>query len=247
MPERCPNPEWRMGRKDKSDKASDVRQGLAARLVAAELLGRIVDDHAIADVLTNERNGAAGWLALPVRDRALARAITMTALRHRGQIEAALGRLVDRPPPKRARHLLNCLHVAAAQILFMEVPDSAAVNLGVAAVGEDGRTARFAGFANAVLRRMGREKEALLVAPRGARTVFPEWLGRRLIRDHGRQKADAIAAIVTLEPYVDLTPHPRLSRQERIDLAAETDAVAIDDGFAAHPRPATGRRTARLW
>lgn len=213
--------------------------GLAAREAAAALLAAVVDRRDSLDRLLDEMNGLDRWRRLAPRDRALARAIATTALRQRGRIAAAFARLTDRPPPARARHLGHVLHVAAAQILFLDVPASAAVNLAVAALAGEPRSSRFSGFANAVLRRMCREREALLALPADAATVFPGWLARRLVADHGRRRADAIAAMVLCRPVLDLTAHPRLGRAERAALGEALGATVLPTGSLrlADPRP----------
>ena len=53
-------------------------------------------------------------------------------------------------------------HVAnlvVAQMLFLDIPDSAAVDLAVEHARSDPRTARFSALVNAVLREIGRRKE----------------------------------------------------------------------------------------
>jgi len=126
------------------------------------LLTRVMDDGRNLDALCDRLHGLGQFLKLEQRDQALARAIAVTAVRKHNQIEAVLKRVMDRPPPKKARFLIHSLHVAATQILFLDAPDSAAVDLGVTAIGDDERTSRFRGMANAVLRRMVREKQVLL-------------------------------------------------------------------------------------
>ena len=116
--------------------------------------------------------------------------------------------LMDRKPPKNARHLLHTLHVAAAQILFLDIPDSAAVNLAVTSLKNDQRSTRFASLGNAVLRRMTREKNTLLAKDsidERARLNMPQWLFRDLRKGYGREKAQAIAGMHMHEPVIDLT------------------------------------------
>ncbi len=205
------------------------RVGLAARKSAALLIGAVIDDQRSLDKLTADETGLAALRLLPAHDRALARAIATTALRRRGEIGQALDAMLDRKPPQKARHLLHTLHAAAAQILFMHVPDSAAVDLAVTAISEDGRTQRFAAMTNAVLRRLAREKEALSL-DRGAKGVFPKWLADALRTDHGKENADAIAAAILDEPSIDLTLSPALPQSGRIALVEELGATVLPTG-----------------
>ncbi len=182
--------------------------GLPARQFAATILARIIDDGRGLDGLLETRHGPSGLGDLSSADHGLVRAIATTALRHRGEIAHALRTVSDRPPPKRARHLEHTLHVAAAQILFMEVPDSAAVDLAVTALKRDERSQRFSGFANAILRRVAREKDALfdgLDDDARALLNMPSWLAKRTRKAFGRERLTTIARAHMQEPVLDLT------------------------------------------
>ena len=134
--------------------ASPGKRGLASRLVATTLLTRVIDDQRNLDALCDLKHGVREFLSLDERDRSLARAIAVSALRHRTTIEFVLKKVLDRPPPKRARFLIHSLHVAVAQILFLDVPSNAAVDLAVTAIGGNQTSARFRNLSNAVLRRV---------------------------------------------------------------------------------------------
>jgi len=209
--------------------AGRERVGLAARTVAAALISKVVDGGHSLDQLCDEKAGLASLRALIAKDRALARAIALTALRRRRQIERAISSLVRSEPPKAARHLLHTLHVAAAQVLFMQVPPSAAVNLAVTALAEDRRSSRFTGFANALLRRLAENAAAWRDAPVDAASQFPAWLATAIAADHGSAAADAIAAMVAREPMLDLTLAPDMDEAERAALATATGGRLLSD------------------
>ena len=86
------------------------KPGLASRLTAATLLTRVVDDGRNLDALCDLEHGLDAYLKLSANDRSLARAIAVTALRHRNSIDAAIRSVVDRPLPRNARFLLHMLH-----------------------------------------------------------------------------------------------------------------------------------------
>lgn len=180
------------------------KPGLETRLVATLLLTRVMDDGRNLDALCDHQHGLRQFLKLEPRDQSLARAIAITAVRKHNQIEAVLKRVMQRPPPKRARFLIHSLHVAATQILFLDAPDSAAVDLGVTAIGNDERTSRFRGMSNAVLRRIVREKDELLLKTEQV-SLLPNWMGKALRKDYGKEKANRISSMIALEPMVDLT------------------------------------------
>lgn len=200
-------------RRERNDKAGDgpkgsggaaSKPGLQTRQAAARLLAAVVDRRTSLDGMLDPQGGNPAFLALGEADRALARAIVMTALRHRRTIDEMIGKLLDRPLPDGARSLHFSLAVAAAQILYLDVPDRAAVDLAVEQAHADPRNRRFASLANAVLRRLAREKDALLAATSGM-SRMPEWFDRRLAATFGAKRADAITAMLAEPPSIDLT------------------------------------------
>nr|WP_082143576.1 16S rRNA (cytosine(967)-C(5))-methyltransferase RsmB [Nitratireductor soli] len=185
--------------------AEPDKPGLETRRVAAKLLAAVVDAHASLDGLTDPAHGQPNFRALDPRDRSLVRAILMSALRHRATVEALLAKRLDRPLPANARALSHTLHVAAAQILFLDVPDSAAVDLAVAQAKADPRLARFSGLVNAVLRNLIRVKARALPAALAQTREAPDWFAERLEAAYGAEKSAAILAMHRIEPPVDFS------------------------------------------
>lgn len=150
---------------------------------------------------------AGGGKTLSPRDAALARAIVRTAIRRRGDIDHILAALMTKNLPRRATSVRAVLRTAAAQLLFMRQADHAAVNVAVDLLKSDGATGGYAGLANAVLRRLIRERDALVAAlPVDANT--PPWLFARWVATYGRADAAAMAAAHREEPPLDLALAP---------------------------------------
>ena len=179
--------------------------GLGARRAAARLLGAVIDAKTSLDGLTDHDHGHPQFLALDLRDRALVRAILTTALRFRGTIEALIAARLERPLPANAHALSHILHVAAAQVLFLDVPDSAAVDLAVTQAKDDPRTARFAALVNGVLREIARRKDRALPAALEKSVDAPEWFVARLEAAYGEARAKEILGAHRLEAPLDLT------------------------------------------
>lgn len=182
-----------------------VTPGLAARKTAAKLLAAIVDARTPLDGLTDHDHGHPQFRALEPRDRALVRAILTTALRFRGTVQALIGARLERPLPANAHALSHILHVAAAQILFLDVPDSAAVDLAVTQAKEDTRTQRFSALVNGVLREIARRKDRALPAALARTVDAPDWFARSLHAAYGEAQAAAILAAHRLESPTDFT------------------------------------------
>src|SRR6516225_7590907 len=135
--------------------------GLPARRIAAEILDGVLRRRRALDELLDGRQAPVGLGALSDRDRALVRHIVATALRRLGSLRQVLDQCLDRGLPAEAPRVEAALLVGAAQILFLDVPDHAAVDLSVRLVQADRHAARYAGLVNAVLRRLTRERYAL--------------------------------------------------------------------------------------
>ena len=177
--------------------------GLAARLAATAALA----DIATGRQTLEERFGEGPARAindLEPRDRALARSIVVVSLRRLGTLRGMIARFLDKGLPRKAAGLDWILVVGAAQTLFMEVPDHAAVDLAVRSARRDNRTAPFAGLVNAVLRNIGRERETLLAELDDFADV-PVWLAMRWRAAYGEETARAIALMHRQEPTLDLT------------------------------------------
>jgi 16S rRNA (cytosine967-C5)-methyltransferase len=177
--------------------------GVAARMAATSALLAVMAEHRPLDVAIDATDGS--FEALDPRERGLARAILGIALRRRGQIEDALGRFLDKALPRKSGPLPAILHVAAAQILFMDVPDHAAVSIAVESAEADRDARHFKGLVNAVLRRLTEQRDAILASQDAARLNVPDWLYERWLADYGAATTEAIASAHLLEPSLDLS------------------------------------------
>lgn len=187
------------------DEKTPAVAGLPARRAAARLLAAVIDRSTPLDGLTDNEHGHPDYLALDQRDRALVRAILNAGLRFKGTLEAAIASKLDRPLPANAATLAHILHVGATQILLLDIPDSAAVDLAVSHAKADPRTRRFSGLVNAVLRALARDKDNLLPAMQAKATDATQWLMERLDSAYGKERRSAILASHRLEPCIDFT------------------------------------------
>lgn len=204
--------------------------GLAARQAAARLLAAVIDAHTPLDGLTDNEHGHPQYRGLDGRDRALVRAILVTALRYRMTIAGLLSRRLEKPLPANATTLSHILHVAAAQILFLDVPDSAAVDLAVTHAKADPRTARFSGLVNGVLRTLVRAKDVELPQALAAINDAPAWFDERLRSAYGQETANAILTAHRLEAPVDFTvkADPALWAQRFGGIVLSTGTVRVE-------------------
>src|ERR1700738_5118199 len=109
---------------------SDV-PGLAARRIAADILDGVLHKHRTLDEQLDGAAAHPGLKTVPDRGRALQRRLVATILRRLGTLGHVLSRLLDRGIPTDAPRAQSALLIGAAQILWMDVPDHAAVDLSV--------------------------------------------------------------------------------------------------------------------
>jgi 16S rRNA (cytosine967-C5)-methyltransferase len=179
--------------------------GLAARRIAAEIVDGVLRHQRPLDELLDSGDENAALAALPERDRALTRALVATVLRRLGTLRHLLGLMLDRGPPPQAPRVETALLLGAAQILFLDVPDHAAVDLAVRLAQADREASHYAGLVNAVLRRVTREGAERIAALDAPVLDTPPWLMARWIKTYGEATAHDIAAANGREPALDLT------------------------------------------
>jgi 16S rRNA (cytosine967-C5)-methyltransferase len=179
--------------------------GLAARRIAADILDGVLHKHRTLDDQLDGAGAHPGLKTLSDRDRALMRRLVATILRRLGTLGHVLSRLLDRGIPTDAPRAQSALLIGAAQILWMDVPDHAAVDLSVRLVQSDRRAAKYAGLVNAVLRRCAREGAPLIEEVRAQTLDVAPWLLARWIAHYGETTAREIATAIGHEPSLDIT------------------------------------------
>lgn len=179
-----------------------------ARRIAFDVVRATFEDDAHTERAFREAVDGAG---LAARERAQAQRLAYGTVQRRGTLDAALERLVDRPLRRLDPPVLAGLRLGVYELLFADAtPDHAAVDQAVELVKRSG-AAHAAGFANAVLRRAGREREALLTAllgddstPEAAAVAHsaPLWLAQMWWRELGPDEARALLAACNEPPEV---------------------------------------------
>lgn len=116
------------------------------------------------------------------------------SLRHYYTLEKAVAACLDRPLRKKDQDIMSLLVVGAYQLLFMRIPDHAAINETVDAARQLKKPwAR--GLANAVLRTIADRKDSI------ERSVeFPDWLQDRLREAYPEAFEDLARAVIERAP-----------------------------------------------
>ncbi len=180
---------------------------LTARRVALQVLQDIFIKHQNLDSALDDKSA---FQTLNQRDRAFVRMLVSTTLRRLGQIDDVIRKSLSRPDQPLSPPILHqVLRLGVAQLLFMHVPDHAAVNTSVLLVESEGH-GRMKGFVNAILRRVAHDGREWTTKQDAARLNTPEWLLKLWINDYALRGAIDIANANAHEPSLDITlknPH----------------------------------------
>lgn len=173
--------------------------------------------------------------ALPEPSRAAAQHLAYTAARQLGTTGFLLSRLAPRAP---AAPVAALALVALSQLLEARRHDAVVVDEAVSAARADPATATAAGFLNAVLRRFGRERAALLAAAERdepARYNHPQWWIDLVRQDHP-DHWQAILALAAEPPPMTLRVNRRKGSRDdylaRLVAAGQAGEPLGDDGIA---------------
>ncbi|MCP4561676.1 MAG: methyltransferase domain-containing protein [Bosea sp.] len=207
--------------KVQSHSYSDDVPGLAARRLATTLIDEVLRAGTALDETFERMAQTAG---LEPADAGLARAIATVAFRRLGTIRAVIDARLERGSPRKSGPFEPIMVAAAAQLLFLDVPDHASVDLAIRQLHEDARSSRYASLGNAVLRRLAREREAIL-ADLDPLTDTPDWLRESWTQTYGPEVAEAIAAAHAEEPPLDLTV-----KSDPAGWAAKLDGIVLPTG-----------------
>jgi 16S rRNA (cytosine967-C5)-methyltransferase len=169
------------------------------------------------------------------RDRALAGEIATGTLRWQGAFDHVIEAFAGRPSARLDAEVLAILRVSIFQLLYLDrVPAAAVVNDAVELAGKAGKRSA-AGFVNALLRRVSRER-AQLPLPAGPAIDFlaitlshPRWLAGRWLTRYGLEAAEAWARF-------DNTPAPLMLRANTLRITRDALADALEAaGVATEP------------
>ena len=188
-----------------SERARDAQVGLPARRAAVALLAAVLEKRQPLDDVLGRSLDKGLMFDLPARDRALVRAIVAASLRRKGQLDHVLGAFLDRGMPEKSGTLYPILLSAAAQLIFLEMPPHAVIDLAVTLAQYDPKAARYDKLVNAVLRRVAGEGKAIASRLDATRVNTPDWLWSRWATYWGEHATHAIGEAHLIEPPLDLT------------------------------------------
>lgn len=181
------------------------RAGLRARRLAVRLLTGVLKQHRPFDEVWDRLSEDEAFAGLEPRDKAFARAIVLTALRRTAQLRAVIGTFIEKPLPPARGALDEILLAAAAQLVFLKSAPHAVINLAVHQVRDDAGARRFHRLANAVLRRVSEQGQALAARQDADEMNTPRWMWERWRDAYGIDAAHHIARQHLAEAPLDIT------------------------------------------
>lgn len=172
----------------------NTRAGITARSVAFEVLQRIENSGAFANLVLGpalERSG------LDTRDRAFCTQLVYGTTRMARACDYLIDRFAEGKIDPKTRIILR---LGAYQIHYLKTPDHAAVHDTVELASRKAK-----GFVNAILRNMVRNPLSQDQWPDDVtRLSYPDWILDTFTAEHGRCDALAAAAHMNLEPEVHI-------------------------------------------
>jgi 16S rRNA (cytosine967-C5)-methyltransferase len=179
--------------------------GLATRRLAVDIISNVLENGRQLDFELDARAQTPAFRDLDPKDRGLMRAIVGMTLRRLGEIDDILDELMARPLPDKAARIRHILRVGAAQLLFLDVPDHAAVSISVELADMDRIARGWKGLVNGVLRTLARARNEILDGRDPAILNTPDWLWQRWVATYGEPTARSIAEAHLVEPYLDIS------------------------------------------
>ncbi len=163
------------------------------RIQAAQILQRVLKEGAYTNRLIDHLFSEEGW---DPRDRNLLLELVYGILRHLSQIDCVLDRLAKQGIHSLNPTIVNPLRIAIYEILFLErIPHHASISEAVKTIKKK-HGPQLAGFANAILRRLVRERDFFLLhdplndltEELAHSTSHPQWLVEHYIERIGLER-----------------------------------------------------------
>ncbi len=177
-------------------------------------------DTAIPDALADER-----FVDLAPRDKAFARLLAMTILRHHSSLHAVVSTFLSKPLAANAERIRIILMAGTAELVLLGIAPHAAISTAVELTRLSAKTLHFDRLANAILRRVSETGTKVFEEHGTATGNFPDWMIAGWREAYGIDAADRIAAASLQEAALDLTV-----KNNPIEWAARLEAIALPTG-----------------
>lgn len=173
---------------------------LAPRQSAVRILTTVlVNNKTLDSVILADKN----YQTFSESDRHFIKLLLLTTLRHLGQIDGVLKKVIPKPIGKKNQTVQNILRLSVAQGLFLNTPDYAFVNTAVA-LTKKMRFVNLSRFVNGVLRNILRLENPLEGLENPAVNI-PDWLYQSWQKTYGADETNLICQNILNTPPLDIT------------------------------------------
>ncbi len=175
-------------------------KGTETRKIASYILEEVIRRSNSMDVILERISRTnKNYSKLNQRDRAFCRMLATSTLRYLTQIDYALEKFLEKPLRKLPEKVKIALRLGVVQIIFLETPNYASVNMSVNLVSKNWRS-----LTNAILRRITREKSIFLEHLNNGPKI-PVWLEKRWKKNWKEEYEDIIKMHQNLKPPIDIS------------------------------------------
>ena len=192
-----------------------------ARATALAILQKFFANPKILEEVLNKTQS---YKTLQSQDKAFCRMMVSSVLRHNFAIQKMLQKLLQHKYKKTDRDILTILKIGCVQILYMDVPEHAALNETVELCTII-KQPQAKGFVNAILRRILREKIELFSSLKPKDNV-PEWLWQSWRKDYGDDVATQIITANLQQAPLDLQFVSEAAKEQFLQ-AHEGDVISL--------------------
>ena len=183
-----------------ADRRRKRKPAVSSRLVVLDLMAEIIGKgHPLQEAIKRHED----WGKLDDRDRRFARRLITITLRYRRTARTILNRYLQKPNHRKDRKAEAILILAVVELIWADGDGYAVVDQAVRMMRGKGFT-HMTGLANAVLRKIANDQDALRAEEFDPMINAPQWLSEHLKRDWG-DKASSIMRAFLSEPSLDFS------------------------------------------
>lgn len=179
--------------------------GLLSRHLALTILEAVIRDRTSLDRALPTALDDRRFVGLDARDKAFARLLAMTVLRHHASLEKVVAEFLSKPLAANAERIRLILLIGAAELILLDIAPYAAISTAVELTRLSVKTRHFDRLANAVLRRVSETGKPLYETRYAATDNFPDWMIRAWQAAYGNAVADRIATASLREAALDIS------------------------------------------
>ncbi|WP_317855753.1 16S rRNA (cytosine(967)-C(5))-methyltransferase RsmB [Chakrabartyella piscis] len=206
------------------------------REVAVDALLEILQEGAYNNMVLRKvlrQNGA-----MQQKDKALVTEMVNGTLRNLYYVDYVINQFSKTKTEKMKPLILAVMRLSVYQMMFMNIPDSAACNEGVKLVESRGYR-QLKGFANGVLRTIGREKDKISLPDENTAEYLhvvyshPLWLVKMWIAYYGFEETKAICIANNKAPDVSISVNTLKISTEELTKRFEKRGIQVKPGMYA--------------